>query len=146
MSVNFNRGGGRRKTEDRRQESKCDVPISTDAYLDFDIAAARAVNGKDTRSYHLARRPGKTRRSRDAEDRRVFVTHHSIARQTRPDLCQTQEIISGALRGTGGVTPAGIPTIIGAMVVISAGIFSSAFHSGVFSAETANPMTQVPRP
>jgi len=32
------------------------------------------------------------------------------------------------------------------MAVISAGIFNSAFHSGVFSAETAKPMTQVPRP
>jgi len=42
------------------------------------------------------------------------------------------------LRGTGDVSPAGTPTFIGAMAVISAGIFSSAFHSGVFSAETGS--------
>ena len=36
--------------------------------------------------------------------------------------------------------------MIGAMAVISTGISNSAFHSGVFNAETAKPMTQVPSP
>src|ERR1035437_5234907 len=57
-----------------------------------------------------------------------------------------QIIIFGCLRGTGGLAPAGTPTMIGAMAVILAGIFKADFHSGAFGAETANPMTQVPSP
>jgi hypothetical protein len=36
--------------------------------------------------------------------------------------------------------------MIGAKTVMSAGTFSSAFHSGVSSAATASPITHVPRP
>ena len=40
----------------------------------------------------------------------------------------------------GNVFPAGQPMIIGAIAVISSGIFNSVFHSGKFKAETAKPI------
>ena len=54
--------------------------------------------------------------------------------------------MSGGLRDVAAVSPAGTPTMMGAMTVISLGIFNSAFHSAVFSASTAKPMTHVPKP
>jgi len=62
--------------------------------------------------------------------------------QRHPRRRHFQVTISGCLRGAGGASPAGTPTMIGPMAVIPAGIFNSAFHSGVLSAETAKPTTQ----
>lgn len=56
------------------------------------------------------------------------------------------ERISGSLREVTAHSPLGTPTIIGAIADISTGIPSASFVTGVLKPETAEPMTQVPRP
>src|ERR1035437_3729603 len=54
--------------------------------------------------------------------------------------------IRGSLREAAADSSLGTPTMIGAIADISAGIPSSSLISGVLRPETAEPMTQVPRP
>src|ERR1019366_1623772 len=57
-----------------------------------------------------------------------------------------QARIKGSFLEVVAVSPLGTPTMIGATALNSAGMPSFAFTSGVFSAATAEPMTQLPSP
>src|SRR5665647_3311404 len=57
-----------------------------------------------------------------------------------------QARIWGSLRALALASLRGLPTMMGAMAIMSAGMPSSCFTSGRLSALAAEPMTQVPRP